>query len=58
MLKMSNTNLKKVFPGLKLGSLVDYKPSDKNTYVYFGSIYSSVKGYASYEGDQIHVITD
>ena len=55
---MSNTNLKKVFPGLKLGSLVDYKPSDKNTYVYFGSIYSSVKGYASYEGDQIHVITD
>ena len=53
---VSQQSTKKAFPGMCLGSCIDFKPSD-GTYVYMGKIYSSRKGIIKYNGDSNEVVS-
>ena len=46
----------KVYPGKLLGTLLDFKPTGNNVYVYLDSIYAGVKGTAVYQGNEVSVL--
>ena len=52
-----SSKAERAFPGLCLGSVLDYKPVGKNLYVYLDKIYSSVKGSIIYIADTVEVLT-
>ena len=51
------SKVQKAFPGLCLGSTLDYSPMGKNVYIYMGKVYSSAIGKVVYMDNSVEVLT-
>ena len=53
MFDFNNYKMKKAYPGLCLGSCVDFQPAyeDCGVYVYMGKLYASKSGFVKHEGE-------